>query len=56
MVWHGAQYFKEREDVIFAKFNVVDNDIENDDIVEEGPPALVMYHKKSNEAVVYHGI
>ena len=33
----------------------MDNDIEDEDIIEEGPPVLVMYHKKSNEAVVYHG-
>ena len=38
-----------------AKFNIDENDVENEDMMDEGPPVLVMYQKLSNEAVVYKG-
>ena len=40
---------------MLAKFDATANDAEDEELVEEGFPILVMYHAKTNERVVYQG-
>ena len=38
-----------------GKFNLEDNDVLDETMVEESMPTLVIYHKQTNEAVIYKG-
>ena len=40
---------------MLAKFDATANDAEDEELVEEGFPILVMYHAKTNDRVVYQG-
>ena len=57
-----ATHFKRRllgelySDLVLAKFDVVANDPDDDKLVTEGLPALVMYNAtRSRKPVIYHG-
>jgi len=62
-VWEKvATHFKRRllgelySDLVLAKFDVVANDPDDDKLVTEGLPALVMYNAtRSRKPVIYHG-
>ena len=62
-VWEKvAAHFKRRllgelySDLVLAKFDVVANDPDDDKLVTEGLPALVMYNAtRSRKPILYHG-
>ena len=62
-VWEKvAAHFKRRllgelySDLVLAKFDVVANDPDDDTLVTEGLPALVMYNAtRSRKPILYHG-
>ena len=56
-IWERiARHFSDRaDDIMLAKFDATANDAEDEELVEEGFPILVMYHAKTNDRVVYQG-
>lgn len=55
-IWERiAKHFSGRSDLMLAKFDATANDAEDEELVEEGFPILVMYHANTNERVVYKG-
>ena len=56
-IWERiAKHFSDRsDDLMLAKFDATANDAEDEELVEEGFPILVMYHAKTNDRVVYQG-
>ena len=55
-IWERiAKHFLGRPDLLLAKFDAINNDVEDEELSEEGFPALVMYHANTNQRVVYKG-